>query len=75
LSPLEDEVERLRDALGTIRLHSLLAIRRAAFAPTLGVRYSEAIRADIASECARLEQFIDATLAKSPASSVSSSGT
>ena len=56
------EEERLREALLSVRLHSLLQIRRAAFSPTIGVRYTEAIRGDIASECARLEAFIDDTL-------------
>jgi hypothetical protein len=53
---------RLERALGSVRRHSLLRIRRAAFAPEIGVRYTETIRAGIAAECARLEQFIDKEL-------------
>ena len=59
---LREENERLRAALGAVRMHSLLQVRRAAFAPEIGVKYTEAIRADICNEIWRLEQFIDAAL-------------
>lgn len=55
---LRQEVLRLREALGVVLMTSLLNIRRAAFAPEFGVRYTEAIRAGIANECARLEDHV-----------------
>lgn len=57
------EADRLREALGRVKMGCLLDVRAAAFGPEIGVRYTETIRAGIAGACARLEQFIDASLA------------
>lgn len=57
--------QRYRDALEQALTHSLLEIRRAAFAPEIGVRYTDDIRRGIADECRRLEDFIRATIARS----------
>jgi hypothetical protein len=56
-------VTAAESALATVRYQCLLDIRRAAFSPTIGVRYTEAIRSEIAMACFRLESFIDAALA------------
>jgi hypothetical protein len=45
-----------------VRLASLLRIRQAAFSPKIGVRYTEAIRADISNACFALEDYIEAAL-------------
>jgi hypothetical protein len=57
------KVPPLVEALNQARLISLHDIRRAAFAPTIGVRYTEPIRMDIADQCRRLEDRITAALA------------
>lgn len=56
LDRARQENERLRRFIGGALLASLLDIRRAAFSPTIGVRYSEAIRMEIASACRKLEE-------------------
>lgn len=54
--------EKLREALLEAVSFSLLEIRKAAFGPEIGVRYTEAIRADIADKCRALEDSIRAAL-------------
>jgi hypothetical protein len=56
------EAATLREALEQVRLASLLRIRQAAFSPKIGVRYTEAIRADISNACFALEDYIEAAL-------------
>lgn len=63
---LAKRVEELERFVNGALLHSLLDIRRAAFAPELGVRYTEAIRSDVAGSCARLEQACHAILDGKP---------
>jgi hypothetical protein len=61
-----EELEALREceaSLRRIHLGCLLDVRRAAFSPPLGARYTEAIRNDISQECARLENEAKRTLA------------
>lgn len=53
---------RPEEFIGGALLHCLLQIRRAAFAPEIGVRYTEGIRSDIAAECFRLEDACRAYL-------------
>jgi len=60
--PNPDEVTRLREALNHVLFHSLLCIRRAAFAPEIGCRYTEAVRFDIEREVRRLEDYVRRTL-------------
>ena len=67
-NPLQVEVDRLREVLLHVRLHSLLSIRRAAFCPEIGVRYTEAIRFDIEREIRRLEDYIARELRRGSAS-------
>ena len=62
---LQSEVERIaaeresyRIALGVVLKASLLRIRAAAFSPQIGVRYTEAIRAEIAEQCWHLENYV-----------------
>ncbi len=57
------KVPALVEALRQLKLASLLQVRRAAFAPQIGVRYTEAIRSDIEREIRALEQSVDAALA------------
>jgi hypothetical protein len=59
----ERERGEAQEALRQVRHACLLNIRRAAFGPEIGVRYTEAIRAEIGNECWKLEQFIDRFLA------------
>lgn len=56
---LEDDASVLEPVL----LGCLLRIRQAAFAPEIGVRYTEAIRSEIEQECRRLEDFVRAQIA------------
>ncbi len=56
--------DQLEAALKAVRLGSLLNVRRAAFAPDIGVRYTEAIRSDIEREVRALEDYIDSALAQ-----------
>lgn len=56
LERLRRDNERLRRFINGVLLGSLLDIRRAAFGPPIGCRYSEAIRADIGGACRTLEQ-------------------
>jgi hypothetical protein len=55
-APVEESI------LGPVLLGCLLRIRQAAFAPEIGVRYTEAIRAEIEQECRRLEDFVRAQI-------------
>lgn len=55
---LDLEIGRLRGVLSRVLMGSLLEIRRAAFSAPIGSRYTEAIRSEIANECARLEGTI-----------------
>lgn len=64
IEPLAAEVVHLRKVLLQVRMHSLLRIRQAAFAPKIGSRYTEAIRLQIAGECALLERYIDEQVAE-----------
>ncbi len=57
------KVPALVETLKQVRIGSLHDIRRAAFAPEIGARYTEAIRLDIADQCRRLEDSIDASIA------------
>lgn len=59
---MHKRLRRLREALIEARLMSLHEIRRAAFTPEIGVRYSEEIRLTIAAECTRLEDLVDEAL-------------
>lgn len=47
-----------QQTLAALLRHSLLQVRRAAFAPEIGVPYTETIRADIEQEILRMEKFI-----------------
>jgi predicted nucleic acid-binding Zn-ribbon protein len=66
LNTARDRNAELAECLKKVRTGSLMAIRRAAFAPEIGVRYSEAIRADISNECWLLERDIDKVLGDPP---------
>lgn len=61
---LAAQVEAAEQALNIALNGSLLDIRRAAFAPDIGVRYTEAIRAEIANACFRLEEGIREALTR-----------
>lgn len=50
-------VAELEAVVSRVLMGSLMAVRRAAFSPEIGVRYTEAIRAEIADECRRLEDL------------------
>jgi hypothetical protein len=62
LGRAEDRAGRLENALKTVLLDSLLDVRRAAFSPEIGCRYTESIRAEIANACRRLEDHVRAAL-------------
>lgn len=55
MTAADDRVVELERVIGGVLMGSLLDVRRAAFGPEIGVRYTEAIRADIAGACRRLE--------------------
>lgn len=59
----EARISQLRQALVSAREACSLDIRRVAFTPPIGVRYSEDIRLKISAECHRLEERIDRALA------------